>query len=263
MVLEKGAHIPYTVQYSVGVDRELRKGTTASINYVGSRGVAMFRSRDVNAPLPPDYVERPDPAFSRVRQIESRGRQHANSMQVAVRSRMSGRIQTTVQYTFGVVRNDTSGINALPANSYDLSGEYGRADVDQRHRLEALGQINGGSWLKIGIALSAGSGRPYSLTTGRDELNTGQVNARPAGVARNALVGPHTMSLDLRWSREFQLRGSSKSEGPAFSIGVSAFNVANRANLNNPVGNLSSPFFGQSIAAQPPRQVQMSAGVTF
>jgi len=144
-----------------------------------------------------------------------------------------------------------------------LSGEYGRADFDQRHRLEALGQINGGPWLKIGVAVSAGSGRPYSLITGRDAFNTGQVNARPAGVSRNTLVGPPTMTLDLRWSREFQLGASSKHEGPAFSLGASAFNVTNRTNFNNPVGNLSSPFFGRSIAAQPPRQVQMSAGLTF
>ena len=59
--LEPGINIPYTVQYSVGVERQLRKGTTLAITYIGGRGVDMFRSRDVNAPPPPLYLERPDP----------------------------------------------------------------------------------------------------------------------------------------------------------------------------------------------------------
>jgi hypothetical protein len=263
VVLERGIRIPYTVQYSVGIDHEIRKGTTASINYVGGRGVGLFRSRDVNAPCPPDYLERPNPAFGRVREIEAQGRQQANSLQVALRGRLSRRVQSTVQYTFGVVRNDTSGINALPANNYDTSGEYGRADFDQRHRIEALGQINGGAWLKFGVSFSAASGRPYSLTTGRDLFNTGQVTARPLGISRNTLVGPSTASLDLRWSREIRLSRSKKDDERAVSIGVSAFNLTNRVNFNSPIGNLSSPFFGRSISAQPPRQVQLSASVTF
>jgi len=72
VVLAPGIRMPYIVQYSVGIDRELRKGTTASINYVGGRGVALFRSRDINAPLPPDYTARPDAAFSRVRRSSRR-----------------------------------------------------------------------------------------------------------------------------------------------------------------------------------------------
>ena len=38
--------------------------------YLGSRGVDLFRSRDVNAPPPPLYLARPDPTLGQVRQIE-------------------------------------------------------------------------------------------------------------------------------------------------------------------------------------------------
>jgi len=34
--------------------------------------------------------------------------------------------------------------------------------------------------------------------------------------------------------------------------------VLNRVNYNNPAGNLSSPFFGRSVSAQPPRRIQFS-----
>ena len=261
--LEPGINIPYTVQYSVGVERQLRKGTTLAVTYIGGRGVDMFRSRDVNAPPPPLYRERPDPDFSTVRQIESAGRQVTNSLQVSLRGRVVRRVQTTAQYTFGHAFNDTNGINWLPANNYDLSGEYARADFDQRHRLELLAQIDGGPWLKFGAAVSAGSGTPYSLRTGRDNYNNGQTNARPPGVDRNTLQGPGSATLDLRWSHEFHFGPPDREERPGVELGIAAFNVTNRANLNNPVGNLSSPFFGESISAQPARRIQLSASLTF
>jgi hypothetical protein len=47
------------------------------------------------------------------------------------------------------------------------------------------------------------------------------------------------------------------------TIGVDAFNVGNRVNYNNPIGNLSSPFFGQSILAQAPRRLQFSARIRY
>jgi hypothetical protein len=261
--LAPGISIPYTVQYSIGIERQVRKGTTVAATYMGGTGVDLFRSRNVNAPTPPLYAERPDPTFSTVRQIESTGRQQAHSLQFAARGRMIKRVQGTAQYTIGMAHNDTSGINALPANNYDLSGEYSRADFDQRHRLELLAQIDGGPWLKLGIAISAGSGTPYSLRTGRDDFNTGQTNARPPGVARNTLEGPGPATLDVRWSRQVQFGASGRDERPSIEVGIAAFNVTNRVNFNSPVGNLSSPFFGRSISAQPPRRVQLSASVTF
>lgn len=245
------------------MERQLRKGTTLAITYIGGRGVDMFRSRDVNAPPPPQYLERPDPQYSTVRQIESVGRQVTNSLQVSLRGRVARRLQTTAQYTFGHAFNDTNGINWLPANNYDLSGEYARADFDQRHRLELLATIDGGPWLKFGAAVSAGSGTPYSLRTGRDNFNNGQTNARPLGIPRNTLQGPPSSTLDLRWTREFRFGAPDREERPGVELGVAAFNVTNRANLNNPVGNLSSDFFGQSISAQPVRRIQLSASFTF
>jgi hypothetical protein len=44
---------------------------------------------------------------------------------------------------------------------------------------------------------------------------------------------------------------------------VDAFNVINRVNYSGFVGTLTSPFFGRAIAAQPPRRIQLSAGLHF
>jgi hypothetical protein len=223
--------------------------------------VDLFRSRDVNAPPPPLYLARPDAAFGQVRQIEASGRQSAHSLQFIARGNLAPRLKGSIQYTLAKARNDTSGINALPANNYDLASEWGRASFDQRHKLEALLQLHGGDWADFGLAVSLGSGRPYSLQTGRDDFHTGQTNARPAGVARNTFDGPGYASVDLRWSHEFEI-GKGK-DAPGWSIAVDVFNLVNRVNYSAFVGNLTSPFFGRAIAAQPPRRLQLAAGWHF
>ena len=267
VVLAPDMRIPYTFQYGLGLERVVRKGTTVAVNYLGSRGVDLFRSRDINAPAAPLYDGRPNPAFGQIRQIESTGRQTAHSLQILGRGRLAPRLQGSVQYTIATAHNDTSGINFLPANNYNFSGEFGRADFDQRHRLEALLTLKGGAWANVGVSVSLGSGRPYTERTGRDNFQTGQTNARPAGVGRNTLQGPGFASLDVRWLREFAI-GSAKAgkrdeDAPAFSIGIDAFNVLNRVNYSGFVGTLTSPFYGQAVSAQPPRRVQLSAGFHF
>jgi hypothetical protein len=264
VTLAPGIRTPYTVQFGGGVERLVGKSTTIAINYLGSRGVSLFRSRDVNAPPPPFYASRPDPAFGQIREIEANGRQTAHSLQVLARGRFLRRVQGTLQYTLASARNDTSGINALPANNYDLASEYGRADFDQRHHFEALLTLKDVAWGDVGVAVSLASGRPYSLRTGLDDFNTGQTNARPAGVPRNTLDGPGLARVDLRWSHEFAVGHAAKAkDGTAFTIGIDAFNVFNRVNYTSFVGNLNSPFFGRATSAQAARQIQLSAGLTF
>ena len=64
--LEPGVKIPYTLQYSTSVERQLVKSTTLTINYTGIRGVNLFRSRDVNAPPPPMLSRTSRPQSQRV-----------------------------------------------------------------------------------------------------------------------------------------------------------------------------------------------------
>jgi outer membrane receptor protein involved in Fe transport len=257
-----GIVIPYSLQYSVSVERALRKGTSASVTYTGTRGYDQFRSRDVNAPLPPLYLLRPDPAFGVVREIESAGTARSDSVQVALKGQIAPRSTGSIQYTLSKAMNDTSGVNWMPPNSYDLSLEYARADFDQRHRFDFIGTFNSGSWANLGVALALYSGRPYSITTGLDNFNTGTANARPAGVARNSAKGPGYADLDLRWSRELTLKPGAKT-GPSAVVGIDAFNVLNRVNYSRYIGTLTSPFFGQAISAQAARQFQLSVRLRF
>jgi hypothetical protein len=253
---------PYSAQYSIGIERQLQKSTTLSINYVENRGVKLFRSRDLNAPLLQSTL-RPDTSLGRVRQIESSAGSRSRSLEFMLRGNLSRFFNGMIQYTTGRAHNNTNGINSLPADNYDLSGEWSRADYDERHRFNLLGTFRAGELFKVGAAVELDSGRPYSLTLGRDENHDGSSSDRPPSVRRNTLQGPGSATLDLRWSREFRVSGKKKDDGPAVTVGLNVFNILNRVNYAGYVGNLSSPFFGLPVASRPARRMQLALEFEF
>ena len=254
--LDPTIQIPYTAQFSMGVERQLYKSATLSATYWATRGVDLFRSRDVNAPPPPGYVARPNPAFSLYRQIESSGHLENDALEISFRGQITRFFNGMVQYTLGRAYNDVAGnytggtrsigINAFPANNYDLSGEWARADYDQRHRLNILGTVHAAGY----------------LDSGRDDYRTGFANARLAGVRRNTLQGPRFAELDLRWSHDF-LFEKTRKQSPKATLSLDAFNVANQVNDAGFIGNLSSPFFGRAVAARPSRRLQLAVRFAF
>ncbi len=260
-VLAPGVQIPRTLQFSASLDAQLRKGLTLSVGYTGTRGHDLFRSRDINAPPPPLYVARPDPTYGAIRQIESTGRQVGDSLQVTLRGQASRWFNGQTQYTLSRLWNDTNGLNSYPANDYTLSGEWGRADGDRRHRLVLLGRVTIDKLPDIGIGLTMNSAGPYTALLGADVFNNGRGGARPSGDARNTLEAAGFAQLDLRVSHELKL--GTQKDGPALTLAVDAFNVLNRVNYGTFVGTVSSPFFGQPTTARPPRQFQFSARFGF
>lgn len=255
--------IPFSTQFGLGVERQLQKSLTLAVNYVGTRGVDLFRSRNVNAPLPPGFTTTPDLNFSVIRQIESGARSTSHGLEIALRGKVNKYFNGIVQYTLGRARNDTGGVAWFPANSYDLRGEWGRADFDVRQRFIMTGTLKAGDYFDLGFALTLNTGAPYSLTTGRDNNGDSFALDRPAGVGRNTLQGPGYAQLDLRWAREFKLVKTKQDASPTLSVRADAFNVFNRVNYAGFIGNQSSPFFGQAVAARPPRRLQFALGLAF
>jgi hypothetical protein len=259
--LDPNIRIPYWLQSSIAVERQLKPGTTLTVSYFRTLGI-LFRSRDINAPLPPLYSARPDPSLNVLRQIESSGRQVTQSLEISFRGKATKYFTGMVQYTFGRAYNNSNGIGSFPANNYDLSGEWA-ADSDQRRRFNLLGTVQAGRLFNLGIALQAESGRPYSLTTGRDDNHDGLALDRPPGVPRNSLQGPGHVGLDLRWSKDLFLNSAKKEKGPKVTVGIDAFNVINRVNYSSYIGNMSSPFFGRAISSRPARRIQLSIRFAF
>ena len=226
----------------------------------------MFRSRDLNAPLPPLYLQlqRPNPEIGTLREIESEGDLTSNALKLTVRTKISRFFNGMAQYTLSRSYDDTAGIAAFPANQYDLTGEWSRSNFDSLHFVYFYGTFNAPKAFSLGASLSFRSGQPYTMTTGTDDYGTTFANARRAGVPRNSLEGPGSTTLNLRLAKSFTLirrkTGKHRKEeqtGLRATAAVDAFNVLNHVNFGTPVGNQSSPFFGRSIGAGPPRRLQM------
>lgn len=254
--------MPYLALYSAAVEHQISKGATVSATYRGMVGVSLFRSLDVNQPLPPFYTLRPDPRYGVYQQVQSSGRQIGQALDLSFSGRLNRYFSGIAQYTLSRTDNNTGGINYMPPNSYDLSGEYGRADFDQRNRFNMLINSNVAEWVDLGIGLTAASGLPYTLTLGEDIYNTGFNTARPPGVGRNTLQGPGYLELDMRWSHDFQL-SKKAPEGPTATVAVDAFNLPNHVNFSQYIGDEKSPFFGQAVSALPARRLQFTVRFKF
>ena len=68
---------------------------------------------------------------------------------------------------------------------------------------------------------------------------------------------------DVRWSRDFKIAPPRNEIAPTISVSFDAFNILNHVNYTSYVGNLSSPFFGKAVSAQPPRRLQVSTRLNF
>ena len=261
--LEPAIQLPGVVQFGASLERQLTKKSLLAITYIGTRGARQFRSRDANAPLPPSFSDRPNPAVNVLRQIESAGRMVGNSVEVTVRGDIAPRVNGMVQYVFGRTMTDTGGLNWYPADSFAPRGEWGRADTDRRHQFNFLGTVSLHQWLNFGVSASASSGPPFNITTGGDANRDGMAIDRPPGVTRNTGRGPETILLDLRWYRQFRLKPTKRDKSPSLTVSVDAFNLLNRVNYQNFVGALASPFFGQAVAALPARRIQFGLRFQF
>jgi hypothetical protein len=68
----------------------------------------------------------------------------------------------------------------FPVNSYDLTGEYGRAGFDIRHRFNFFGSINLPWQVSLTPLINYFSGRPFNIITGQDTNLDRQFTERPS-----------------------------------------------------------------------------------
>ncbi len=263
VTLDSHSRIPYTLQFSIGVERQVTAKSTASAVYIGNRGIDSFRSIDANAPLlmGGNYVY-PNPALGQDRQIQSEGHLKGNALELTFRGKPSKYFTGQVQYTLSRTYNNTSGITYFPANSYNPSADWGRSDNDRLHKFDLLASSQPTRFFTFGAALSLYSGKPVNITTGSDDNHDGIINDRPPGIARNTLPGPGTISLDLNLSHDFPL-SKKKKESRIISVALNSFNVLNHPNYVTYIGTITSPLFGHPAAAQPPRRMQLDIQFKF
>jgi hypothetical protein len=262
VTLDPHQRIPYTIQYGIGIERQLNSMTSVFANYIGARGIDVFRSIDANAPLAPAFSDRPDPRLGQNRQMQSEGYLKNNAMEIGFRGRPAKFLTGQARYNLGKTYNNTSGIRYFPADSYDPNADWSRSDNDRRHKFDILASLEAAKWFSFGTALSVYSGKPVNETTGNDDNRDGLALDRPSGVPRNAMHGPAYVELDMNLGHDFPLTRKG-DKGPMLSLRVNSFNVLNHPNYLTYIGVVGSPFFGKPVSAEPPRRMQLNLEFKF
>ena len=143
--------IPYTWQYSLGVDHQLQKTTTLSLTYTGSRGYHLFRSRDVNAPRAPLYGAAG--CGVRRRPADRIGRPPAERCPAG---HAAGEGDALVQRPDAVHAEPDLQRHRRRCRGFrqttTTSRESGRAPTSiRRHRFLVLGRVNPGRFVDLGV----------------------------------------------------------------------------------------------------------------
>ena len=270
IVLDPRVRIPQIVQYSFGIERQITAKSTLSAAYVGTRGIDLFMSRDINAPLAPDYLARPNPAFGQIRQMESEGYQKGNSLELTFRGKPFKYFAGQAQYILGKSYNNTSNISYFPGNSNFPNLDWARSDNDRRNKFDLLGTFEPSSLFSLGVALQAYSGKPVNVTTGLDSNGDGVFNDRPNGgfAPRNSLHGPGLLNLDVNIAHDFHFQKEKKG-GPVLTAALNVFNILNHPNyvtyigVIGPDGGPVNPNFGLPASAYPGRRLQINLECKF
>jgi hypothetical protein len=190
--------------------------------------------------------------------------------------------------------------NSSAQNQYDWRPEWARSSLDTRHRLVSNLNLKMPNDVSVSFLITGNSGRPYSLTTGRDNNGDQNTNDRPPGVPRNSLTGPGSYNVNATLTKLFPLRkresrrnasspppgginpatpqifgsaagvigipqGSSTNSRPEpkLQFTVSATNLLNNTQLRGYSGVMTSPLFGKPTGAAAGRMVMAGLGLTF
>ncbi|HKX33512.1 MAG TPA: carboxypeptidase regulatory-like domain-containing protein, partial [Blastocatellia bacterium] len=127
--------VPYTMNYSLSIQRELPGGFFGEISYIGNQGRHLIRQPDINQTdinSLSSVALRPYKGFSAIRMRLSDSTSNYNALQLYAAKR-KGRLTMTAGYTFSKVLADTSGNGDNPEAPFDRSFNYGPTEFDRRH----------------------------------------------------------------------------------------------------------------------------------
>jgi hypothetical protein len=266
--------VPFTHRYSLELAQPIGKYFRFRGTLSRQIGDHLFRSRDVNAPID---GSRPDPSLRTVTQLESTARSLTDAFQTELSvSYPPRRLWGSVRYVIGTTMNETDGPFSLPPDSADVTGEWGPARGDARHRVSASVNTDLPGSLRLNAEFQSQSATPYNVTSGTDSNGDGIFNERPTGITRNSTRGEGTANLDVMVTWRVGLSANQSASAAAgvhqkrggddpfrIELFAHATNALNFVNPQSYSGVLTSPFFGLPTSAAAARRVTVGTRVWF
>jgi outer membrane receptor protein involved in Fe transport len=282
-LFDKKYRQPFTQQARLQFEREIFANTIFNVRYTLFRGQDLTRTRNANLSAPVATVipifsgttattntltvqrfpsTRPNPTFQRISLFESTARSLYQGLTFELSHRFSRNFQFNTNYTYSNAKDSkpdqTSVVpgggddGKIAENQFDLSGEYGRSDLDVKHRFIFSPVYETGTFKysenKIVRALlsdyvvtgifTAQSGFAYSaVVTGDPNGDGNTANDRAPGTIRNQFTTPGFYQVDLRIGRAIKF--GERAKVTLFGEGFNLFNRANVQAVNNTLYSFS------------------------
>jgi outer membrane receptor protein involved in Fe transport len=245
--------IPYSVNTSVGVTRELGTRLSVRADYVHTETEDPSIGPDTNWIANPDGTySRRDRRYANITLVTNGGFIKYNGLLARVDYRASRTARAGLAYTLSkTTSNMSTGLSTGGVtNPFNLEEDLGPDDNDRRHNV-----VLDGSYLmpKIDVQVagiaSYRSALPYSVSTSF-QLDADPFTDRPE--PRNSRRGDKESTFDLRVSKIFRFGG--RYSATAF---WEMFNVFNIDNWLRYQGSLQSSTFGLPLTQGPKRRQQL------
>jgi hypothetical protein len=214
---------PYTEQWTIGIERQLKAEWVLAVDYVGSHTLRINRPLDVNPPASfvrtaqgqfrsaqaanctrpywiywynrdgiacdPAHATNPQPPYGVIQSDVNDGFAHYNALDVSLSRHFSHGIAMLASYTLShATDNVDPDVPGQNPNDPRLTGaaEVGNAIFDQRHRFVLSGVYTAPFSVRLGGVGTLASGLPYNIVTGT--TNGGDNGAETARPVVNGVV---------------------------------------------------------------------------
>jgi hypothetical protein len=180
-------HTPYTSQLGASIERQITKGTSATVTFLHSFGAHELVTINANQ-FNPEAGDYPlDPTGGYIYEFYPEGVFKQNQVITSVNARVTKNLSLVGFYTAGWANSD-GGAGSNASNAYNLSQDYGPATFNSRNQIFAMANYNGPWGLKFNPFMLAQSGKPFNITLAEDPLND-FYNQRPTFASANTLPG--------------------------------------------------------------------------
>jgi hypothetical protein len=184
-------HSPYTSQFGASIERQIAKGTTATITYLHSFGAHQLVTVNANQ-YNPDLNDGQggfpvDASGGYLYQFDPEAIFKQNQLITSVNATISKRLSLVGFYTAGWANSD-GGAGSNASNAYDIGQDYGPATFNSRNQVFMMANYSGPWGLKFNPFMMAQSGKPYNITLPTDPTNN-FYNQRPTWASASTLPG--------------------------------------------------------------------------
>ncbi|MBN1224800.1 MAG: TonB-dependent receptor [Candidatus Aminicenantes bacterium] len=248
----------YTVQMTLGGQREVVDGVSLGADLVWTKGYKFTRLENFNPIIPGTGNQHVDPTEGNQYKFTDNGKSDYKGLYLTLTKRYANGWALDVSYTLSQSKADVES-EQTSAWSYDEDAwerQYGPTNNDARHRLAVSGvfdipfgfQLSGLVYFQSKLPWTA----YYPTDVNRDSLRSDYVDEY-----RNSRRGFDQYYINLRISKYITI------DRFRLQIFAEGYNITNRTNFGSIYNYYGLAAFGDPLAAGSPRQLQFGARFDF